>query len=674
MATTPTQLPVPSEKPQDLKFNAGKIDEFVTSMGWTYTDRFGNKHYTIAGINYLAQQVMNDFGYITLTGVDFDTGATVSTPNEVLFNPDDNSYYKWTGSFASGAKLVPANSTPQSTGGIGPGKWLSVGDAAFRDEANKKFKFSVKLSDFTTLQEAATAAVDGLLIDTEYTFTNNETIDFGGKVLTIVCKESFVADGSLVLTNLGAGSTIEDISLKTASTPYVIYRFDDNGNWLSSADVLAGLSQRRDRGYQPTVNDGDIWASLTPSVQNQNINCELILGTNCSGVTVIRPAGEFAIIRSIMNNNVTIQEPDFLGGKGGFGSIVFANYDGTAYGYGNRVVGGRVMYGSFSSVAFLRNKGYEGGVWGFESYRCGESGVKTWQNEVGPRSARCYELTFENITSLQAYFDGIDCNADYGTVTTRVDDYPISQYPSGQLPTKHRIRNIFTEDVKGVGAWWDGQGVYIENITTKDAHKTGIWSRGTSCILVNMRAIGCNSDGGSYNHITCEGADQIIGAEVTVYSGISGYAVYAPNSQASNIYTNKGLGPGVVLLTQINNSRLGNTEISSQTDTATLRLRPLSYAVTNDAVKIDAKIQSSTPGGESGVLYISPIQGGTYGKGFSLNKFGTGQAIIPASNSDIADSLLDQNGTIAFYFDVTGNLKILAKKPDGTYVRLTVPT
>ncbi|WP_413498955.1 hypothetical protein [Buttiauxella gaviniae] len=134
MTTTPTQLPVPSEKPQDLKFNAGKIDEFVTSKGWTYTDRFGNKHYTIEGISYLAQQVMNAFGYVTLSGVNFTTGANVANPNEVLFNTADNSYYKWSGSFASGPKVVPANSTPESTGGIGPGKWLSVGDTVLRSQ------------------------------------------------------------------------------------------------------------------------------------------------------------------------------------------------------------------------------------------------------------------------------------------------------------------------------------------------------------------------------------------------------------------------------------------------------------------------------------------------------------------------------------------------------------
>ncbi|WP_411696643.1 tail fiber/spike domain-containing protein [Enterobacter pasteurii] len=132
MATQPTNLPVPSESPRDLKFNAGKIDEYVTSMGWTYTDRFGQKHYTIEGNNYLAQQAMAAFGYVILTGKTFTTGATINQPNEVLLNTADGEYYKWTGSFASGPKVVPANSTPASTGGIGPGAWIGVGDASLR--------------------------------------------------------------------------------------------------------------------------------------------------------------------------------------------------------------------------------------------------------------------------------------------------------------------------------------------------------------------------------------------------------------------------------------------------------------------------------------------------------------------------------------------------------------
>lgn len=132
MATQPTQDAVPSESPRDLKFNAGKIDEFVTSMGWTYTDRLGQKHYTIEGINYLSQQAMAAYGYVILTGKTFTTGATLNNPNEVLLNTADGEYYKWTGSFASGGKVVPANSTPSGTGGIGPGAWIGVGDASLR--------------------------------------------------------------------------------------------------------------------------------------------------------------------------------------------------------------------------------------------------------------------------------------------------------------------------------------------------------------------------------------------------------------------------------------------------------------------------------------------------------------------------------------------------------------
>ncbi|MBF2748243.1 hypothetical protein ISN41_09050 [Enterobacter bugandensis] len=129
MATQPTQDAVPSESPRDLKFNAGKIDEFVTSMGWTYTDRFGVQHYTIEGMRWLAQQAIAAFGYITLDS--FEDGNTLSLPNQVLSLEATGEYYRWDGAFP---KDVPAGSTPDSTGGVGVGKWLSVGDATLRSD------------------------------------------------------------------------------------------------------------------------------------------------------------------------------------------------------------------------------------------------------------------------------------------------------------------------------------------------------------------------------------------------------------------------------------------------------------------------------------------------------------------------------------------------------------
>lgn len=49
MATTPTNKPIPSEDPRDLKFNAGKIDEEVNGSADYYTDRFSVQRLTNTG-------------------------------------------------------------------------------------------------------------------------------------------------------------------------------------------------------------------------------------------------------------------------------------------------------------------------------------------------------------------------------------------------------------------------------------------------------------------------------------------------------------------------------------------------------------------------------------------------------------------------------------------------
>ncbi|WP_158700412.1 glycosyl hydrolase family 28-related protein [Cronobacter malonaticus] len=127
MATQPTQNAVPSESPRDLKFNAGKIDEFVTSLVNTYTDRFGNQHYTIEGLRWLAQQAIAQYGWILVES--FQDGAVITLPNQALRDDSTGEYYRWDGALP---KTVPAGSTPTSTGGIGIGAWIGIGDAALK--------------------------------------------------------------------------------------------------------------------------------------------------------------------------------------------------------------------------------------------------------------------------------------------------------------------------------------------------------------------------------------------------------------------------------------------------------------------------------------------------------------------------------------------------------------
>lgn len=71
-------------------------------------------------------------GYITRRS--FEKGFNVTTWNEVLLLEEDGEYYRWDGTLP---KNVPAGSTPATTGGVGLGAWISVGDAALRSDLAK---------------------------------------------------------------------------------------------------------------------------------------------------------------------------------------------------------------------------------------------------------------------------------------------------------------------------------------------------------------------------------------------------------------------------------------------------------------------------------------------------------------------------------------------------------
>lgn len=162
MTTTPTQEPVASESYRDLKYNAGKIDEFVTSMALKYADRFGGEHYTIEGLRWLAQQAIAQYGWIPIGT--FQAGAEITLPNQILKDETDGEYYRWDGEFP---KSVASGSTPSTTGGVGTGAWLSVGDSTLRqyvDSTYRKTGYSIK-PDKTFQTGAVLAAPNEVLYD-----------------------------------------------------------------------------------------------------------------------------------------------------------------------------------------------------------------------------------------------------------------------------------------------------------------------------------------------------------------------------------------------------------------------------------------------------------------------------------------------------------------------------
>lgn len=260
MATQPTHLPVPSETPRDLKFNAGKIDEFVTSTAHTYTDRFGVQHWTIAGIQYTATQVILSLGFITMDS--FQAGATLTLPNQVLRDTSTGEYYRWDGLFPPGGKIVPAGSTPASSGGIGIGAWLSVGDATLRG--------NLANSDIGAKIIATKLSFTGAVQRTQHD-KNSETasiLDFGAAIadatknataisnmaaalgFVVIPRGNFALENASILVpiyfNEGASITVAagftvTISDSINSSKQHIFRGD--GNYSLTHDVSTGRGE-----------------------------------------------------------------------------------------------------------------------------------------------------------------------------------------------------------------------------------------------------------------------------------------------------------------------------------------------------------------------------------------------------------------------------------------------
>lgn len=150
MATTPTNKPIPSEDPRDLKFNAGKIDEEVNGSADYYTDRFGVQRLTNTGrdnrfqtaqdereAEFVAsqadkearfQQFLLNSGYQFLG--DYENGPyTITALNQVI---------RYQGEFW---RLNASTTPPYTTTGIDNTSWavdvthlVSVGDAKLRQD------------------------------------------------------------------------------------------------------------------------------------------------------------------------------------------------------------------------------------------------------------------------------------------------------------------------------------------------------------------------------------------------------------------------------------------------------------------------------------------------------------------------------------------------------------
>ena len=112
----------------------------------------------------------------------FQDGASITTRFQALHwkRPDGNGeYYRWDGSLP---KDVPENSTPESTGGVSLGAWVSVGDASLRsdlisqetDKGSSIVTYTPKFNDAVSMSVSEKLSVD-LVTLSDYGFKVGNT-------------------------------------------------------------------------------------------------------------------------------------------------------------------------------------------------------------------------------------------------------------------------------------------------------------------------------------------------------------------------------------------------------------------------------------------------------------------------------------------------------------------
>lgn len=625
--------------------------------------------------------VLRDAGF-SPASFNFTTGGTLGADDAdkaVLWPKEDGgdgNYYAWRGSLP---KVIPAASTPLTTGGISDSAWVASGDITFRAEADKKFKYSVKLSDFTTLQQLADAAVDSVLIDRDYTFSNNETVNFGGKTLTIDCKAKFIGDGNLVFTQLGKGSIVIAPFMESATTPWVIKPWTDDNQWITDpAAIVTTLKQSKTDGYQPTVNDyakfPGIESLLPPEAKDQNISSVLEI-RECTGVEIHRASGLMACFLFRGCHFCKMVDADNPSG-GKHGVITFENLSGD-WGKGNYVIGGRTSYGSVSSAQFLRNNGgfaRDGGVIGFTSYRAGESGVKTWQGTVGSTTSRNYNLQFRDSAVLYPVWGGFDLGADtdMNPEYDRPGDFPYSQYPVHMLPLNHLIDNLLVRGSLGVGLGMDGQGLYVSNITVEDCAGSGAYLLTHETVFTNIAIIDTNTKNFPANQIYISGACRVNGLRLVGIRSTSnqGMTIDAPHSTVSGI--TGFVDPSRINVANLMEEGLGNSRINSfNNDSAALQLRIHKLTKTLDSGALYSHINGG-PGSGSAWTEITAIAGSLPDAvSLKINRGDYRAVEIPVAVTVLPDAAVRDNGAISMYLE-GDSLKALVKRADGSYTRLTL--
>lgn len=560
--TTPTTTPVPSNNPQDLLFNAEQLDRAMNSTAASFVDRFGQARQTYAGAMQEitrgiqvtisdAQLVLGGLGYLPpvayAANISLTNTRQTVTYNGQTYATNATSLPLITSGTFETAKFrliqgVTATDLFAVSGGAVLVSFLQSGDGAVLRDMLDKAREIVTPQDFMTAEQkmnvflrlgtidvrvAVQKALDtGLPVQAvsgRYLTASGPLIRTGRTIFTGPSDAHFLTDGMFLSvtstpSNRSDGSYVDGFKLFNITAPWVVIR--NPSNWYAAPTVV---QSNVSGGYQPTVNDSDIWSTLTTEQKNQSIGPAIEFRGNSENITVSNIGGRFVTIGIYDSQYSRISNLDIKGGKGFVASVYFWNID-NQEGRGNRITDCIIRDASFCGWGFARN--FDGFFHGLYVEVCGESGGKFGQEMFGSVDAACVHMTGSQCTTMYSFYDGFDFNTRF------------SGDISGQTDSQHHISGLTAFGCRQLGV--NNRGGGNDTFSDLQMRKCGAGAgqfNGTGKKLSNITVYDCIDTQHAGGNALLILGDAHIYSDITVTnSSRAGYGLYAPgNNTASGI-------------------------------------------------------------------------------------------------------------------------------------------
>ena len=480
-----------------------------------------------------------------------------------------------------------------------------------------------------------------------------------------------LSDSAVLTVTNGDNSQIDNLYMENITAPWIITR--NPSNWTAVPSPV----QSNGPGYQPTPNDTDIFSSLSPAQQNQDIGPQIVFnfdGVGATGVEVSRITGRFVSLIFYNCTNSVVRDCDFRAGKNFAAGIVFWNMTpGFGFGTTNRAINNVVRYPSFCGITFARN--VDGLVQGNQVEFAGESGIKTFQDTVGGVDAYCFRMQVLGNFTKNSYYDGFDLQAQQALV--------------GVIDTRHNVADNSTIGNYRTGYIMDGRNCLFVNNYSRSSGLTGMkLVIPFSLIQGNIVYEGNELNVVSGEHQMLIGGDYIsITGNFTSQSVANGVGIYADGQNF--VSGNKTLGSGAFLGASgaISARTFGNqfgtaADVSMNTMSTETRQNvtgtpasvlysdvtsfqnvdqtffPRKHLLTNPIGRVRGTLTAGVSGAEYGNLEGYGASSGTLYPGWKIIPDGAqaGKVWLQTSAPSTANSSSAQeNSTVTFYLDESGN-------------------